>query len=89
MQMICWWSKLWQKLICNNNLSQAHSSVFFRLKTVRQVEGSAESCLAEILQEMSVQTSECMKREKLLGFTQAPASPQKSAMNMKQTKKKK
>ena len=36
-----------------NNLSQAHSSVFFRLKTVRQVEGSAESSLAEILQEIS------------------------------------
>ena len=39
-----------------NNLSQTHSSMFFRMKTVWQVEhtwGSAEPSLAEIHQEMS------------------------------------
>ena len=57
---------------------------------------SAEPSLAEIHQEMSELldkqlTSECTKREleKLSGFTQAPASPRKSVMKMKETKKEK
>ena len=79
-----------------NNLSQTHSSVFFRLKIVLQVEhilgGSAEPSLAEIHQEMSELLDKQVNAQnrKLPGFTQAPASPRKKCvMKMKETNKEK
>ena len=79
-----------------NNLSQTHSSVFFRLKIVWQVEHtcrSAEPSLAEIHQEMSELLDKQVngQKEKLPGFTQAPASHEKSVgwKWKKQTNKKK
>ena len=78
-----------------NGLSEIHSSVYFKLKIPWQVEHTWEKCWHKfgwnLLRNEWViwQTSECTKREKLPGFTQAPASPRKKcAMKMKQRKKK-
>ena len=77
-----------------NGLSQIHSSVYLRLKIVWQVE---HTYMGEVLTQVWLkfvkkwviwQTSECTKREKLPGFTQAPISSQNCAMKMKQTRKK-
>ena len=70
-----------------NGLSHIHSSVYFRLKIVRQVEHTLEKCWHKfgwnpLRNEWVIQhTSECTKREFekiLLGFMGAPASPRKS-----------
>ena len=66
--------------------SQIHSSVYFRLIIVSQVEHihgrSADTSLAEIHEEMSELLDKQVNYKEsskiLLGFTKTPASPQKS-----------
>ena len=72
-----------------NNLSKKYSSVFFRLKTVWQVEhtwGSAEPSLAEIHQEMSELLDKQVNAQKgkiFRGSRKLPQAHKKCAMKMK------
>ena len=60
-----------------NGLSQIHSSIYFRVKIVWQVEHTWEKCWYNWRNEWVIwQTSECTKRVKLPGFTQAPETPE-------------
>ena len=75
-----------------NSLSQTHSSVYFRLKTVaimlRHISEkqvwlkSIKKCQSKLL------GTKREFKEKLLGFMQAPASPQKCMMKMKESRNK-